>query len=105
MVEPAANGGIEVEVVWALPDVQRLVRVKLACGATLAEAVRRSGLLAEAAPRHEPAAVAPAFGIFGRRCEPTEVLRDGDRVEIYRPLHADAKARRRARAAALRGQR
>jgi uncharacterized protein len=37
-------------------------------------------------------------GIFGRVCDPGQLLADGDRVEIYRPLAADPKSARRARA-------
>ena len=37
-------------------------------------------------------------GIFGERCEPERVVRDKDRIELYRPLHNDAKTARRLRA-------
>ena len=37
-------------------------------------------------------------GIFGRLCHVDSVLEDGDRIEIYRPLHEDPKAMRRKRA-------
>jgi putative ubiquitin-RnfH superfamily antitoxin RatB of RatAB toxin-antitoxin module len=40
----------------------------------------------------------PAVGIFGRVCDPGQLLADGDRVEIYRPLAADPKSARRQRA-------
>ena len=39
-----------------------------------------------------------AIGIFGRKAPPEQVLREGDRVEIYRPLIADPKEARRRRA-------
>jgi len=42
---------------------------------------------------------AAAAGIWGRRCERTAVPRDGDRIELYRPLLADPRERRRRRAA------
>ena len=41
-------------------------------------------------------------GIFGELCERDAVPRDGDRIEIYRPLKSDPKVSRRARAAARR---
>jgi putative ubiquitin-RnfH superfamily antitoxin RatB of RatAB toxin-antitoxin module len=61
---------------------------------TAFEAVTASGLLEEfpdLAGRDLP------LGIYGRRVESAQVLRDGDRVEIYRPLRVDPReARRRA---------
>ena len=45
------------------------------------------------------------LGVFGKAVSPTQVLRDGDRVEIYRPLEADPKEVRKARAAAAREKR
>jgi len=87
---------MEVEVVYALPQVQRLVRVALAPGSSVADAVTASGL-----PREFPA-IDPAagpFGIFGEPCPPDRILRPGDRVEIYRPLEVDPKEARRLRAA------
>ena len=39
------------------------------------------------------------MGIFAKVVAPTQVLREGDRVEIYRPLIADPKEVRKARAA------
>src|ERR1041384_662657 len=44
-------------------------------------------------------------GIFGELCARDAVPRDGDRIEIYRPLRSDPKASRRARAAAGKGER
>lgn len=87
---------IRVEVVYALPDRQRLVELEVPRGCTAREAVERSGL------QHEFQEIDPednALGIFGRRCAPDHRLRDGDRVEIYRPLKADPKEVRRQLAA------
>ena len=61
-------------------------------GATVADAVRASGWR-EAGAGGEP----EALGIWGRRCTPQQPVRDGDRVEIYRPLQADPKVARRER--------
>jgi uncharacterized protein len=36
-------------------------------------------------------------GIWGRRCDMGQALRDGDRVEIYRALAVDPKEARRLR--------
>ncbi|GAA5785060.1 RnfH family protein [Chitiniphilus shinanonensis] len=88
---------ITVEVVYALPGTQRLVALRLPAGSTALDAIRASGLL-EAFPEIDPAT--QAIGIFARACKPDTVLRDGDRVEIYRPLIADPKEVRRQRVAA-----
>ena len=83
-----------VEVVYALPDWQRVVSVPLAEGMTAEQAVQASAILAEFP---ELAAKERILGIFGRRVEGGQQLRDGDRVEIYRPLKFDPRdARRKA---------
>lgn len=90
-------GQIRVEVVCALPERQRVIALEVEEGCTVGEAVRRSGIAAEF-PGLDLAA-AP-LGIFGRVVPGDQRLADGDRVEIYRPLIADPKAVRRARATA-----
>jgi putative ubiquitin-RnfH superfamily antitoxin RatB of RatAB toxin-antitoxin module len=83
-----------VEVVYALPGRQRVVRVELREGMTAQEAVRASGLTDEFP---EIGAGPLLLGIFGRRVEGKQPLKDGDRVEIYRQLKFDPRdARRRA---------
>ena len=86
---------IRIEVVYALHDEQALVALEVPEGTTASEAVERSGLAARF-PGIDPAR-AP-IGIFGRVTAPATPLRDGDRVEIYRPLQVDPKEARRARA-------
>jgi putative ubiquitin-RnfH superfamily antitoxin RatB of RatAB toxin-antitoxin module len=86
---------IHIEVVYALREVQALIALELEDGATARQAVERSGLVARF-PDIDPARM--RVGIFGRVMEADTVLRDGDRVEIYRPLEADPKEARRARA-------
>lgn len=95
----AMTSEIEVEVVFALPERQMLVTLKLAQGASALDAVLRSGVL-EAFPDHLPDASSLKLGIFSKAVKPDTVLRAKDRVEIYRPLLADPKAVRRARAEA-----
>lgn len=63
-------------------------------GATVAQALLASGLLAEFL---ELAGTGVTMGVWGRKCTPQQVLRDLDRVEIYRCLKVDPKAARRAR--------
>jgi uncharacterized protein len=63
-------------------------------GATLIDAVRASGLL----DRHAGIDLAQArLGIWGRAQEPQTLLRERDRVELYRPLTVDPKEARRLR--------
>ncbi|MDT0634017.1 RnfH family protein [Spectribacter hydrogenoxidans] len=87
--------GLNVEVAFARPDAQILCHVHLPAGGTAAEAVEASGVLELHPGIDWPGA---ALGVFGRRVSPDQPLRDGDRVEIYRPLMADPKEQRRRRA-------
>lgn len=86
---------ITVEVAYALPEKQYLQRVKLEEGATVEEAIRASGLLEL---RSDIDLSKNKVGIYSRPVKLTDVLNDGDRVEIYRPLIADPKELRRQRA-------
>lgn len=88
-----------VEVVFALPDRQRVVRLPLRDGMTAHEAVEAAGLEREFP---EIAVRDLVLGIYGRRVDATEVLRGGDRVEIYRPLKYDPRDARRKAAQAAR---
>lgn len=83
---------VRVEVVWALPQPQYLVALALPQGSTVADAIAASGLRDQLPPVCDT-------GIHGKRCAPEDVLRDGDRVEIYRELVFDPKESRRRRAA------
>jgi putative ubiquitin-RnfH superfamily antitoxin RatB of RatAB toxin-antitoxin module len=88
-------GRIAVEVVYATPEKQLLLSVEAPRGCTVGEAIERSGIAKE----FPGLAVDPdAVGIFSRKVPLEQVLRDGDRVEIYRPLIADPKEARRQRA-------
>ena len=81
--------------VYALPSGEDAVTLTLAAGATAADAVRASGVL----ERHPEIGLGrPKIGIYGRVVAEKAPLRDGDRVEIYRPLPVDAKEARRRRA-------
>jgi len=86
---------IHVEVVFAMPDQQELLALDVAAGTTIAQAIALSG-------------IADLFdgielnlnqvGIFSQKATMDQVLRDGDRVEIYRPLLVDPMESRRRRA-------
>ena len=86
---------INVEVIYALPERQPLLRIRLAEGATVEDAIRQSGVL-DTFPDIDLAR--NKVGIFSKLVKLDEVLRDKDRVEIYRPLIADPKEVRRKRA-------
>lgn len=86
---------IEVEVVFALPDRQPILRVPLAEGATVEDAIHASGVL-ESFPEIDLSRY--KVGIFSKLVKLDETVRDRDRVEIYRPLIADPKEVRRKRA-------
>lgn len=87
---------IRVEVVYALPDKQEILALKLPTGSTVREAIDRSGIL-QKYPEIDPEK--NKLGIFAKLTKPEAVLRDRDRVEIYRPLIADPKEVRKQRAA------
>lgn len=86
-----AEARIRVEVAWALPDAQTLLALEVPAGTTAAGAVTLSGIRA----RHPEIPADAPLGVFGRAVAGGSVLRDGDRVEIYRPLPADPKETRR----------
>jgi putative ubiquitin-RnfH superfamily antitoxin RatB of RatAB toxin-antitoxin module len=86
---------IEVSVVYALPHEQTELPVRLSAGATVADAIRGSGVL----ERHPEIDLAVnKTGIYGVLCELDRRVAPGDRVEIYRPLKVDPKENRRRRA-------
>jgi uncharacterized protein len=85
---------LKVTVVYAAPGIEAVESLDLPPGATVGDAVARSGLLA-----HPEIAPAVSYAVHGQRARSETPLADGDRVEILRPLVADAKAVRRARAA------
>ena len=85
---------MKIEVVYASPMDQRSVILHLPEGARAEAALRRSGLL-----DLFPEIAGFAIGIWGRAATLSDPLREGDRVEIYRPLAADPKEARLRRAA------
>jgi putative ubiquitin-RnfH superfamily antitoxin RatB of RatAB toxin-antitoxin module len=87
---------LNVEVCYALADKQLLVKVSLPQGSTLQQALDASGILA----RHPEIDLKKnKCGVFAKLSKLDTVLRDRDRVEIYRPLIADPKEVRKQRAA------
>lgn len=85
---------LEIEIVYGLADRQVLKGMTVAEGTTVREAALKSGL--EEFPELD-LQQAP-LGIFGKAVKDETVLRDGDRIEVYRPLLIDPKEARRKRA-------
>lgn len=89
---------IAVEVVYALPDIQVVKHVNVAEGTTADVAIVQSGIL-DMFPEID--LTKNRYGIFGKSITSNTILRDRDRVEIYRPLVIDPKDARRKRAGKL----
>ena len=87
---------IDVEVVFGIPAQQRLVSLRLQSGATVADAIEKSGLAREFAD-HDLSSL--SVGVWGHLAARDAVLSAGDRVEIYRPLQMDPREARRRLAA------
>jgi putative ubiquitin-RnfH superfamily antitoxin RatB of RatAB toxin-antitoxin module len=87
---------IAVEVAYALPEKQTIIELQVAAGTTVLEAAQQSGVT----EKFEGVDLENAkFGIFGKVVSPKQALQEGERVEVYRPLIADPKEVRKARAA------
>ena len=91
---------LSVEVAYATPEKQAIVRLEVPAGCTVGEAIERSHIREQFPGMRVDAG---AVGIFSRKVSLEEELREGDRVEIYRPLIADPKESRRKRAAQAAG--
>ncbi len=97
-MERSDHDTIPVEVAYALPEHQEIIALRVEPGTTAEQAILRSGILEhfpglELTPKSK-------IGIFSKPCRLDTVLREHDRVEIYRPLLADPKEVRKRRAAA-----
>jgi len=87
---------MRIEVAYAKPGEQVIVGLEVDPETTVEAAIRQSGLL-----RRFPEIDLEVnkAGVFGKPCDLSQIVRAGDRVEIYRPLVADPKEARRNRAA------
>lgn len=94
---------INVEVSYALPDKQQIIRVQVAPDCTVYQAAVQSGIT-EQFPNIDLETA--KLGIFGKVVSKPKqtLLAEGDRVEIYRPLIADPKEVRKARAAKVKAE-
>lgn len=87
---------LSVEVAYARPDKQVIIPLTISSSTTIKAAILQSGILAMFP---EIDLDKNKVGIFGKLAKLDSFLREGDRVEIYRPLIADPKEIRRQRAA------
>jgi uncharacterized protein len=93
------NERLRIEIAYARPQRAIVKEYRLAPGACVADALQ----LAALDPDFSGVDLAnSAFGIFGKAARAEQALEEGDRIEIYRPLSADPKAARRARARQVR---
>ncbi|MCF6254134.1 MAG: RnfH family protein [Thiomicrorhabdus sp.] len=81
---------VNIEVAYGLPDEQFLYTEQVSEGCTVIDALKQSTLLAEF-----PSLNIDKVGVFGKLVTHEMVLRAGDRIEVYRPLKADPRDRRR----------
>ena len=85
---------IAVDVVYSAAARQMdVVALRLPQGCRVGQAIVASGLLS----RHDLSPTDVACGVWGRHCGLDHLLRDGDRVELYRGLEVDPKEARRQR--------
>ncbi|OBX86054.1 MULTISPECIES: RnfH family protein [Haemophilus] len=87
---------INIEIAYALPERYYLKSFQVDEGITVQTAITQSGILSQFP---EIDLSTNKIGIFSRPIKLTDVLKEGDRIEIYRPLLADPKEIRRKRAA------
>ncbi len=87
---------ILVEIAYAVPEKQVIVPIKVKIGTAVNDAIVQSGIL-DTFPDINLAV--NKVGIFGKLTKLDSLLREGDRIEIYRRLIADPKEIRRRRAA------
>jgi uncharacterized protein len=85
---------IRVSVIYADPDIEIERFVELQSGSNVEAAIRESGINDSLPRDFSPTAI----GIYGTIVDSAHVLRDGDRIELYRPLKIDPKEARRRRA-------
>lgn len=86
---------IRVEIAYALPHQQTVLSLQVSPETTVEQAIAQSGMLR----KHPEIDLAKCkVGIFSKAAKLDSVLRDKDRIEIYRPLIADPKEVRKKRA-------
>jgi len=91
---PDFSAQVNIEVAYATPVRQKIEKLQVPRGTTVAQAIELSGILRD----FPDAAKRSGVGIFGRKVTDEHILQEGDRVEIYRPLLIDPKEARRRNA-------
>lgn len=86
---------LSIEVTFALPERQSLISLSVKAGTSVEQAIKQSGIL-NMYPDID--LTKNKVGIWSRACKLQDVLTEGDRIEIYRPLIADPKEIRKLRA-------
>lgn len=86
---------LNIEITYALPHQYYLKHLQVEVGTTIQSAILQSGILQQ---YKDIDLRENKVGIFSRPAKLTDVLQEGDRIEIYRPLLADPKEIRRKRA-------
>ncbi len=84
-----------IQLCYALPEQAVVIDLDIEVGCTLEQAISQSGLLMQFP---EIDLTHNKIGIYGKLKPLDTVARDGDRIEIYRPLQADPMESRRRRA-------
>lgn len=87
---------LKIEVIYATPEQQEIIVLAVQQDSTIQQAIENSGVLTKY-PEIDLAAC--DVGIFSQVKKLDQVVKEGDRIEIYRPLIADPKAKRREKAA------
>jgi hypothetical protein len=91
---------LQVVVAYATAQHEFVQPLRVALGTTVGQAIEQSGVLASFPDIN---LVTQPVGIYGKKKTLDTVLRERDRIEIYRPLVADPKDSRRKRAAKTQG--
>ncbi|VVE32226.1 RnfH family protein [Pandoraea fibrosis] len=92
---------LSVEVCYALPAQQTIIPLTLPAGATMRDAIERSGVL-QRFPELDLARM--KAGVFGKVRALDAAVEPGDRIEIYRGLKADPKLARQRRVEKVRNE-
>ncbi|MDD3762526.1 MAG: RnfH family protein [Nevskiales bacterium] len=89
---------VPIEVAYAAPREQVILKLDVRKGTTLADAIAQSGILGRF-PEIDLDDGSNRVGVWSRVARLDDTVGEGDRIEIYRPLIADPKEVRRQRAA------
>lgn len=83
---------IEIELVYVSATRQRLLSIQADAGATVAEVISQSDIDLDFPDENIDDL---AVGIWGKLVDRDHIVRDGDRIELYRPLQIDPREARR----------